>query len=102
MRKVISLFLALVVLVGIVGAYYYWPSIKFRYNKLMVDKEQEAKDMRTANELLNQNKPEAALEIISQYAESIDNRTESGKEWVDLLIRASESTNNVPQLMNLY
>jgi thioredoxin-like negative regulator of GroEL len=102
MRKVIGLFLALVCLVAIIGAYFYWPSIKFHYNKLMVDKEQEAKDIKEANDLLSQNKPEAALEIIQKYADTIDNRTESGKEWVDLLIRASEATNNVPQLMTLY
>lgn len=102
MRKVLILFLALVGIVGLSLAYVYWPSIEHRYKKITVDKGQELKDIQQAKELLNNSKPEEALEIIHKYADNIDNNSEIGKQWLELLIRASEATYNTQQLVLLY
>lgn len=102
MRRVIILFVILILIVLGSIAYVYWPSIEHRLKKMSINKEQQAKDLEKAKELLNQSKPEAALAIIHQYSEAIDNKTETGKEWLDLLIRASEATLNLQQLLILY
>lgn len=102
MRKVVTLFLVLSCIVAVWLAYTYWPSIERRYKKMTIDKTQEAKDIARTKELLNNSKPEEAIVIIQQYSDEIDNRTEEGREWLDLLIRASEATLNTPQLLVLY
>ena len=102
MRRVIVLFLILISIVGGSVAYVYWPSIQRRIRKITVNKEQESKDLQKTKELLNQSKPEEALAIIQQYNEEVDPRTEIGKEWLQLLIRASEATLNLPQLLVLH
>lgn len=102
MRKVVILFLVLLSIVALSVAYFYWPQIERRYKKMMVDKTEEAKDINLTKELLNQGKPEEALAVIQQYGEEIDNHSEIGKEWLHLLIRASEATLNTAQLQMLY
>src|SRR5262249_16243224 len=66
------------------------------------NKQSEWQDLETTRELLNSGKPEDALAIIQNNSEHINNRTDVGKEWLDLLIRASETTINIPQLVLLY
>ena len=102
MRRVLLLFFALICVIGLSWGYFYWPSIKHGLKKISIDKTQEAKDIARTKELLNNSKPEEAFVIIQQYADDIDNRTEVGKEWLDLLIRSSEATSNIPQLTVLY
>ncbi len=102
MRRVIILFIVLVCILGSTLTYFYWPSIERRIKKLTLNKEQEAKDLQKTRELLNNSKPEEAFEIIQQYADQIDNQTEIGREWLDLLIRASEALQNTSQLVVLY
>jgi|694.fasta_scaffold32219_4 hypothetical protein len=102
MRKVFILFLVLICILAGSIAYIYWPKIEHRLRKMTINKEQEVKDIQKAKELLNQSKPEEALAIIYKYKDAIDNRTPIGQEWLELLIRASESTLNLQQLMILY
>ena len=102
MRRVVALFLILFCFVGISLAYFYWPKIEHRYRKLTINRDQEVKDIARTKELLNISKPEEALEIIQQYSDDIDNRTDIGREWLDLLIRASEATLNTNQLVLLH
>lgn len=102
MRKVVTLFLVLTSIVALSLGYFYWPKIERQYKKMMIDKGQETKDLARTKELLSNGKPEEALAIIQQYAEQVDNRTEEGREWLDLLIRTSEATLNTPQLFVLY
>jgi len=102
MGRVFTLFLVLVCIVAASLAYFYWPNIEHRMHKMAIDKTQENKDIATTKELLNNGKPEEAWQIIQKYSDDIDNRTEEGKEWIDLLIRASEATLNTTQLSVLY
>ena len=102
MRKIILLFLAITLVVGLGGTYFYWPKIVRKYKKATQTPESTAKDIERTRELLNNSKPEEALEIIKEYSGSIDNHTENGKQWLDLLIRASEATLNFSQLVVLY
>src|SRR5262249_48810672 len=102
MRKILILFLAMVCIVGAALVYTYFPSIKHRWHKLMVNKEEQLKEIQRAKELLNQDKPDEALEIIQRNADNIETHSEIGKEWLDLLIRASTATFNTQQLMSLY
>ena len=102
MRKVLILFLALFCIVGGVLTFVYWPSLKHRYNKYTTNKETELVDIQKTKDLLSQGKPEDAMEIIHQYADNIDYHSDIGKEWLELLIRASESQINIPQLVTLY
>lgn len=102
MRKISLLFLAMVCIIGAGLTFNYWPSIKHRWHKLMANKQEQLQEIQAAKDLLNQGKPDAALEIIHRNAENIENHSEIGKEWLDLLIRASTATFNTPQLMSLY
>ncbi len=102
MRKIILLFLAFTLVLGITGTYFYWPNIKHKYKKTVRNDVTMGQDLEKARTLLNQSKPEEALAIIKEYGDAIDNKTEMGKQWLDLLIRASESTLNFSQLLVLY
>jgi tetratricopeptide (TPR) repeat protein len=102
MRKIVILFLAMVLIVGSALSYFYWPSIQHHWRKLMTNKEEQLKEIEKAKELLNQDKPDEAIEIIQRNADSIDNHSEIGKEWLDLLIRGSVATLNIQQLIPLY
>ena len=102
MRRVLLLFLGLVCVISISWGYFYWPSLERRIKKLSADKTLEIKDITRVKELLHQSKPEEAFAIIEQYSDSIDNRTDIGKEWLYLLIRTSEVSLNISQLTVLY
>jgi Tfp pilus assembly protein PilF len=102
MRKFVTLFFVLVLLAGGVLAYIYWPSVKRRVNEISMTEEHEKKDLQKTKELLSNSKPEEAFTVIQQYSDRINMQTETGKEWLDLLIRASEATLNTQQLTILY
>lgn len=102
MRRIVGLFLVLLCIVGLTLGIFYWPKIERRVKKISIDKTQEAKDIERTKDLLNNSKPEEALALIQQYSEEIDPNTEYGKEWLDLLIRASEATSNISQLVVLH
>lgn len=102
MRKIVVLFLAIVLIVGSALSYFYWPSIQHRWRKLTTNQEDQIKEIEKAKALLNQDKPDEALEIIQLNVDNIDNHTDVGKEWLDLLIRASAATLNTQQLIPLY
>lgn len=102
MRKIILLFLVIALVVGLGGTYIYWPKIARKYKKATRSQESMTKDIERARELLNNSKPEEAIAIIKEYSDAIDNKTDTGKQWLDLLIRASESTLNFSQLVVLY
>lgn len=102
MRKIIVLFLAIALVVGLGGTYFYWPKIARKYKKATRSQETMGRDIERARELLNNSKPEEAVAIIKDYSDAIDNTTDTGKQWLDLLIRASESTLNFSQLVVLY
>src|ERR1700733_4222165 len=102
MRRIIILFVILLAILGAIISYAYWPSIERRIRKLTFNKEQETKDIKRTQELLKDSKPEEALTIITQYADQVNNNTEDGKEWLSLLISASEALNNTQQLALLY
>jgi predicted Zn-dependent protease len=102
MRRILVLVLVLSCIGGIGISYIYWNSIKYRWNKWTLSEVEERKDIQKSKDLLAQNKPDEALEIIMRYADYINNTSEIGKEWLDLLIRASTATLNLPQLVSLY
>lgn len=80
----------------------FWPAIQGQLVTKAVDRKQEAADYKKAEELLSQSKPEESLAIIKVYRPEIENFTESGNRWGDLLIRVSETTGDRPQLVALY
>lgn len=102
MRKVVILFLILFSVVGLTSAYLNWPSIQERFAKETPSAQQQAQAIAQAKELLNRSQPEEALAIIQEHSDEIDSRTDQGREWLDLLIRASEATLDTPQLLVLY
>lgn len=62
----------------------------------------EAKELQLATKLLADLKPEEALPIIRRYQEQIDSDSSTGKQWLALLIRASEQLHDNEQLAILY
>ncbi len=102
MRKVLIVILALAALLAGFFANIYWSEIVSYLKTWNVDQQEQAKGLQQARELLNNSKPEEALNLIQKYADHIDYRTDNGKEWLDLLIRASEALQNAPQLVILY
>ena len=79
----------------------FWPTIEQRLIQKSVTRnksQRSAKDGR----FINDGKYEEAKAIIKDYGSEIENFTESGKKWTDLLVKASEMTNDRPQLVILY
>lgn len=66
------------------------------------DSAQETQDLEKAKQLLAASQPEKALTLIKTYKDQISDKTENGKQWMDLLIQASTETRNTPQLIILY
>lgn len=62
----------------------------------------EAKELQRATELLADLKPEEALPIIRRYQDEIDSDSKTGKQWLALLIQASEQLHDTEQLTILY
>jgi thioredoxin-like negative regulator of GroEL len=102
MRKMFFLTLAFVIAIGLVLSYFYWPSIQHLWKKWTYNREEETQEIEKTKQLLNQNKPEEAFEIIKLHSDNINANTDTGKQWLDLLILASEATFNIPELMQLY
>lgn len=102
MRKIALAFLVMLIILGGFLTYFYWPKIEHRLRKWTVNKEEETKEIHRVQELLNQDKADEAMEIIQRYSDSVDNHSEIGKQWLELLIRASAATYNTQQLVVLY
>lgn len=104
MQRIVILFLVLIALIGASLTYVYWPSIQHTTSQTFtsINKLQNDQDLQKTKEFLKNGRPEEAIAIIQTHADSIDNHTDEGKEWLELLIRASAATVNVPQLVVLY
>ncbi len=76
--------------------------IEKHFKKMLVNQEQEQKDIERTKELLKESKPEAAFELLQHYSDEIDEKTPFGKEWLQLLIQTSEILQNTNQLVILY
>lgn len=63
---------------------------------------QDREDYRRAAQLLDQSQPLEALEIIKKHTTEIEKNLPQGKKWLDLFIRTSEATMDIPQLVVLY
>lgn len=62
----------------------------------------EAQDYAAARELLEENKPEEALDIIHNYKDEIEELSSNGVQWMELFVLASEQAKDVPQLVLLF
>lgn len=102
MRRVVILFVVLLILAGGSLTYLFWPKIQNKMTVVAKNKKQEIQDLQRTKELLNESKTEEALSLIEKYAEEVNYNNETGREWLDLLIRASDATGNLQQLIILY
>jgi thioredoxin-like negative regulator of GroEL len=110
MQRIMILFLALICIAVLSIFYSFWPHfsghtpepISGHTSELTSLPEQERQDLHKTKELLNRGQAEEAFVLIHQYANTIDSQTEIGREWLDLLIRASEATLNKEQLKTIY
>lgn len=66
------------------------------------DPAQEAQDLKTAQQDIDSSQPENVFNIVKNYQDQINDKTENGKKWLDLLIKASIETQNFPQLAVLF
>ena len=102
MRKVVAflgiLIATLVVLLGI----NYIPIIREKARDQQRKQEIEAQEFANAQELMDLGKPEEALAIIHAYKDEIEQLSQTGVQWMQLFILASEQTKDVPQLILLF
>lgn len=103
MRRLLILMFLLFCGIGITLGYFYWPKLQRKLNEsYRPGKEEEAKDLKEAKELLDQSKPEEALKLIHKYENFVSIQNPQGKEWINLLIKASDQLHNTQQLVILY
>ncbi len=102
MRKPILLILVILTALIAAGGYYYWPHFQRSIQGKIPDQEEEAADYAKVKILLAQSKPNDALKIINKYDAVINDKTEQGKKWLDLLLTASEEAPSPQQLLILY
>ncbi|HEY4831626.1 MAG TPA: hypothetical protein VIH61_03600, partial [Waddliaceae bacterium] len=88
----------LVVLLGI----NYIPIIREKARDQQRKQEIEARDYTNAQELLEAGKPEEALAIIHTYKDEIEQLSQTGVQWMQLFVQASEQTKDVSQLVLLF
>ncbi len=62
----------------------------------------EKEDFKLAESHLTEGNPQKTLNIVSHYSRKIDPTTKSGQRWLNLLIAASEQTQDLSQLMLAY
>lgn len=67
-----------------------------------VSAEQQMKDFQTAEELLANDEPEDALEIIHRYKPQMEALDPQGLKWMELFIKGSVDTRDARQLVVLY
>ncbi|MCE5316727.1 MAG: tetratricopeptide repeat protein [Parachlamydia sp.] len=103
MPRIVILVLVLLGMAGATAAFVFRPAStplpRLTANPSQQNLEQQ--DLLKTREFLNLGKPEEAVAIIQEHADDIDYKTEMGREWLDLLVRASEATLNIPQLLAL-
>ena len=58
----------------------FWPAIQSKFMKNSIDRVQEAKDLQSAEDLVNDGKNEEAKAIIKNYGSEIENFTDTGKK----------------------
>jgi Tfp pilus assembly protein PilF len=95
----------IVAVVGIAFVYNYEPNVSTEVkaeNENAVTIDQETEDQNSVIQLLNQDKSNEALEIVRKYDTKVNNQSEAGKKWLDLLIKISEKLNHAEQLVVLY
>ena len=105
MRKILSLTAVLIFVGSIALGYFNWPSIQYHWEKWTFNKDKEEDQQREidkAKQLFSQNKLDESLEIIKQHSDNINDKTETGKQWLELLILVSETLPDVPELVQLY
>jgi len=100
MRKLVIA--AIVIIIGIFAVLMFNNPSFLGIQKENVDPAKEKEDLEKAQDLLNEENPNAALEIIQKYDHKISLDTEEGKEWLKLLITASVEVGNPSQLLVLY
>lgn len=95
--------LIIVILCGLAAlGYFYVPKIKNALAAKGPGKEEEQVDIAKVQVLLSQSKPQEALEIIKKYEGVLNFQTERGKQWLDLLITASEEAPSPQELYILH
>lgn len=78
------------------------PTTKKKTQHTTLNNEQQAADLSRAAELLNIHKPDESLEIVHHYKQEIEKSSDTGQLWLDLFIRGSEETRDIPQLTVLF
>jgi hypothetical protein len=105
MRNLIAaLFVLLCIIASILG-FMYGPKIqeviKAKETPAKTPEEQAA-DMKKVQALLQEGKPDQAMEILRSYQPFITQQNEAGKQWLGLLIETATQQENIPQLLTVY
>lgn len=95
--------LYLAILAGVVSVFLgiaYWPNHETGAPVASVEIEQQ--DLKLAENYFKKGKTAEALDLISQYQDSIEKQTPHGQRWLSLLTTISEQTLDIPQLALIY
>lgn len=102
MRQLTLIIGIAIAVVAIVVGIKMMPTTEEPQQKTHVSSEQQTKDFKKAQELLANQEPEEALEIIHQYKTEMESQSPQGLKWMELFIQGSVDTKDVQQLVVLY
>ncbi|NGX42600.1 MAG: hypothetical protein K940chlam7_00880 [Chlamydiae bacterium] len=91
-------FFFLVILLGV----FFVPKMRENARDDKFQQEKQARDYDRTVALIKHSKPEAALEIIHSYKGEIESLSAGGIRWLELFIKVSEVTKDIPQLVVLF
>jgi predicted Zn-dependent protease len=81
----------------------YWPVLEnFTTQQPTNSIQKEIEDFRLAENYYRKARFEDALEILSRYENTMISKSEMGNEWIGLLVKISEKTLDIPQLMKIH
>ncbi|CCB85378.1 putative uncharacterized protein [Parachlamydia acanthamoebae UV-7] len=101
MRKWVVSILSLIGIAAVIGGSFYWLN---QEETLAVPKThmEEALEMQVATRFVEDGRFAEALAIIRQYEPEMERYSASGKQWLRLMIDASEKQGNIQQLLILH
>ncbi len=102
MRKYLTIFLFLLVVIGGSLGIVFRDKITDYLTREKYSPEKEQRDLKEAEELLNHHQPNESLAIVDKYQERYESKSEAGKKWVDLYIKGAIATQSPERILFLY
>lgn len=102
MRRIITVILFLVVVIGGSLGIFFRNQIADYITKERYSPEREKEDLKKAQTLLDEHKPQQAFELIDKYQQRLAQNGDIPQKWIDLYIKASVGVQSPERIIYLY